>query len=295
MNSDAKQVIENPRRSPPPPVDIQAAQGGAQDLDILTSKSKDSSSSSSSNSNEEKGHVAITRVATLSELFSTAEALDYLLMFGGCCGGIVTGVSIPFFNVLFGDMLDELNKDPNGFADGIARISISFCGVAAANLLSATLQVYCWTLSGERQSQKLREKYVYSILSQEIGWFDLNKCGELSTKVAEYTGKVEDGLGKKVGDLTQFTFQLIGSFVAAFYLCWELTVVLLAAIPVIGMAGGFMIFAITEAQSGRSAQNSIAGGIATEALSGIRTLSALNAQVEWLSNYRKRLLEAMRI
>ncbi len=92
---------------------------------------------------------------------------------------------------------------------------------------------------------------MYSILSQEIGWFDLNKCGELSTKVAEYTGKVEDGLGKKVGDLTQFTFQLIGSFVAAFYLCWELTVVLLAAIPVIGMAGGFMIFAITEAQSGR--------------------------------------------
>ncbi len=92
MNSDAKQVIEK-RRSPP--VDIQAVQGGAQDLDVLTSKSKDSSSS---NSNEEKGHVTITRVATLSELFSTAEALDYLLMFGGCCGGIVTGVSIPFFN-----------------------------------------------------------------------------------------------------------------------------------------------------------------------------------------------------
>lgn len=191
------------------------------------------------------------RSATMAELFSTAEPLDYVLMFFGCCGGIVTGLSIPFFNILFGNMLDELNKDPNGFADGIAKISISFCGVAAVNLLSATLQVYCWTLSGERQSQKLRESYVYSILSQEIGWFDLQAAGELSTKVAEYTGKVEDGMGKKVGDLTQFVFQLLGSFAAAFYLCWELTVVLLAAIPVIGMAGGFMVYAITDAQNGR--------------------------------------------
>ena len=78
--------------------------------------------------------------------------------------------------VLFGDMLDELNKDPNGFADGIAKISISFCGVAAANLLSGTLQVYCWTLSGERQSQKLREVWhctctclhIHMVLSTDI-------------------------------------------------------------------------------------------------------------------------------
>ena len=64
--------------------------------EVLTSKSKDGSSSSSISSKDEKSPVI--RGATLAELFSTAEALDYLLMFFGCCGGIVTGLSIPFFN-----------------------------------------------------------------------------------------------------------------------------------------------------------------------------------------------------
>jgi ATP-binding cassette subfamily B (MDR/TAP) protein 1 len=236
-----------------------------------------------------------SRSASIRELLHTAEPLDYLLMFWGVIGGIITGFSIPFFNILFGRMLDALNSDPNSFSERIGKISIAFVITAVVNLVSGTLQVFCWTMTGERQSQKLREKYVHSILSQEIAWFDMLSAAELSTKVAEYTGKVEDGLCRKVGDLTQYIFQLIGSFIAALYLCWELTVVLLAAFPIIGIAGAFMIYAITEAQNGSAEQYGKAGGIATETLSGIRTVAALNVQIQVIEKYRQRLIEAMRI
>ena len=53
---------------------------------------------------------ASTPTATLAELFSTAEPLDYLLMFVGTIGGLISGISLPFFNVLFGQMLDALNS-----------------------------------------------------------------------------------------------------------------------------------------------------------------------------------------
>ena len=62
------------------------------------------------------------------------------------------------------------------------------------------------------------------------------------------------------------------------YLCWKLTVVLLAAFPVIGAAGAFMIVAISAAQNQSMGQYAKAGGLATEALSAIRTVTALNAQ-----------------
>jgi ABC-type multidrug transport system fused ATPase/permease subunit len=71
----------------------------------------------------------------------------------------------------------------------------------------------------------------------------------LSTKVAELCGKVQDGLGRKAGDLFQYITQVIAAFVVGLYLCWELTVVLLAAIPLIGISGYFMITAITAAQN----------------------------------------------
>ncbi|RYG70374.1 hypothetical protein EON64_00330 [archaeon] len=73
-------------------------------------------------------------------------------------------------------------------------------------------------------------------------------------------------MGRKIGDLIQYTTQVVAALAVAFYLCWELTVVLLAAIPIIGMAGAYMIRAINAsthesftqyAQAGRQLFTSI--------------------------------------
>ena len=99
--------------------------------------------------------------------------------------------------------------------------------------------MYCWTYTGERQAQKFRERYVNAILAQEIGWFDDCGAGELSTRVAEVIGKIQDGSGRKIGDALQYLAQIIGSYTLAFYLNWRLTLVMLASFPVIAGAGRF--------------------------------------------------------
>lgn len=76
-----------------------------------------------------------------------------------------------------------------------------------------------------------------AILSQEIGWFDTCGAGELATRVAEICGKVQDGIGRKVGDSIQYLTQIIGSYAVAFYLSWRLAIVLIAAFPAIAGAG----------------------------------------------------------
>jgi ATP-binding cassette, subfamily B (MDR/TAP), member 1 len=136
-------------------------------------------------------------------------------------------------------------------------------------------------LTGERQTQRLREKYVHAILSQEIGWFDSVGATELSTKVADVIGKVStlqlidwssilmtamasfmqigDGMGRKMGDMIQYIAQVVGSFVIGFYLSWRLTVVLLASFPLIACAGAFMIQSITSASQQSLTQYAKAG------------------------------------
>jgi hypothetical protein len=56
----------------------------------------------------------------------------------------------------------------------------------------SSFQVYCWNATGERQTQKFREKYVNSILSQEIGWFDDCGINALAPRVAELIGRVRN-------------------------------------------------------------------------------------------------------
>lgn len=76
-----------------------------------------------------------------------------------------------------------------------------------------------------------------AILAQEIGWFDDCGVGELSTRVAEVIGTIQDGSGRKIGDSLQYMTQIIGSYTLAFYLNWRLTLVLLACFPFISSSG----------------------------------------------------------
>lgn len=46
-------------------------------------------------------------------MLDNAEPYDILLMCLGTFGGLITGASIPIFNVLFGQILDELNDNPS--------------------------------------------------------------------------------------------------------------------------------------------------------------------------------------
>lgn len=230
--------------------------------------------------------------ATMSELFGEADALDYALMTMGTIGAVGTGASLPVFCILFGRMLDELNGGGT-LQESINFVVILFIIVACGNMVVSFLQVVGWTISGERQAQKLRIKYVRAMLSQEIGWFDTCGAGELSTKVADTCGKLQDGMGRRVGDVIQNGAQFVLSFVAALYLSWRLTVVLLASFPIIAASGAFMIAAITAAQNDSAGQYAKAGGLATEMLSGIRTVTALNAQPDAITRYRRFILEAM--
>ena len=103
------------------------------------------------------------------ELFSQANSYDYFLMTLGLLGAIVTGVSSPVFNIIFGKVLDTLNTNPESFSNEISQLALDFFYIGLANFISGLLQVSCFTIVGERQTQRYRELYVKAILSQELG------------------------------------------------------------------------------------------------------------------------------
>ncbi len=98
-------------------------------------------------------------------------------------------------------------------------------------------QIVFWTLTGERQAQKFREAYVNAIFSQDIGWFDTANTSSLYIKVTEAASTIQDGIGRKLGDLIYNTVQFIAVICISFYLSWKLSLVLLVSIPFIFGAG----------------------------------------------------------
>lgn len=165
-----------------------------------------------------------SQVPALPKVFALATWTDGVSIVLGTIGAILSGCAMPAFSVLFGEMLDSLNEGGD-FQKSVNTLSIIFAIVAGINLITGTIQVYFWSCAGERLSQRLREKYVNAILRQEIGWFDVNGAGELSTKVTDLCGKVQDGTGRKIADMIQYSVQILGSYAVGIYLSWKLAVI----------------------------------------------------------------------
>lgn len=113
--------------------------------------------------------VEKVRPASYCELFGEADTLDYGLMALGTLGALGTGASLPAFCILFGQALDRLNATGN-IQDAVNTVVVLFIIVACGNIVVSFVQVVGWTIAGERQTQKIRTKYVRAMLSQEIGW-----------------------------------------------------------------------------------------------------------------------------
>lgn len=269
--------------------------------EVLTSSSKTLSKNASNISEEvvfASSRKTFAKSATVLQLFSNATFVDYVFMSMGTFGGIVTGGCLPTFCILFGQMLDKLNTvtgGPDAIKQEVDSVCILFVILGCINIVSGLFQVIGWTVAGERQVQKLRSKYVNSIISQDIGWFDTVGASELPTYINDLSGKVQEGVTRKVGDLIQHTFQFLIGFVAAFYLCWKLAIVIIAAFPLVAAAGTFMIRAVSSSQNETSDQYAKAGGLATESLNAVRTVTSLNAQPHVISLYREYIVEAMNI
>ena len=232
--------------------------------------------------------------ATLGELYQYADTVDYIMMFIGFWAAVGSGFCQPAFCLLFGTALDDLNS-AGDIQTKINTLCVWLVVLGIGNLITATVQTGCWGYTGERQAQKFREHYTRAVLRQEIGWFDSVGANQLATKLADLTGQLRDGMTYKTADFIQYSSQVIGAVVVGLALDPYVALIMFACTPLIGGTATVWVGAIADATKGSAELYAQAGGLATESLTNIRTVTALNAQPDVISNYRKFLLNVMEI
>ncbi len=139
--------------------------------------------------------------------FRFTDTWDLWYMALGTFGAIATGALIPFFQMLFGRMLDSLNSGTN-IVEAVSHVALQFAYMACVAFVCAGLQVYAWGLYGERTVARIRGAYVKAILRQEIAWFDMQTRGETATIVNDLTTQLQDGKGRKNGDTIEYITQV---------------------------------------------------------------------------------------
>ncbi|KJE88541.1 multidrug resistance protein 1a [Capsaspora owczarzaki ATCC 30864] len=233
-------------------------------------------------------------------LLRFATPFDKLLMCLGLLGSLGAGGSLPGMTIIFGEMIDVFTEfsqtdDRDKFDDGIFEFTMWFVGLAIFAWITSYLQMACWMIAGERITKTIRIRYVKAMLRQDIGWFDTQKAGDLTTRIQSDTFLIQEAVGEKVGVFFQHFTTFFAGFVIAFVRGWQLALVLLAVIPFLAVCGGFFSKMLASATTKGQKAYAGAGAIAEEVLSSIRTVASFSGEPLELTRYAGRLIEAYTI
>ncbi|OWZ19483.1 ABC transporter [Phytophthora megakarya] len=230
-------------------------------------------------------------LVSLGELFSFADGKDRLLMIAGTIGAVVAGMAQPLQIVLIGDVLNSLNPSDSSasIADKVDDAVLNYVYVAVSAMIAGFLQVACWSTTASRQVKQIRCAYMNSIVTKEIGWFDVNEPMQLSTRIVEAAVMIHEGMGRKIGDgVHSFSMALSGVTIGLIK-GWDMALILIALMPFVAFTAFLSMKVLTKAtQTGIEAYGQ-AGAIAQESLSNARTVHTFNALNHFINKYKTAL------
>ncbi|KAF4741051.1 (ABC) transporter, partial [Perkinsus olseni] len=203
---------------------------------------------------------------------------------------IAHGIAMPLFAFVMGDVVDTIGDqtDPD-IMDVIIEQSLWMGYIGIGTTVVGGLWHGLLTYVAAKQANKMRVAYLEAVLSSDICYFDEMSPAELPTRMTE---DVQDAIGFKIGMCLMNLSMCVFGFGFGFYRGWKITLVMLAAMPVViatsALLGMVMAQGVVETQSWYAR----AGAVAEEVLSSIRTVTMFGTQQRENDRYGSCLAEA---
>lgn len=220
----------------------------------------------------------------------------------GFFSAIASGVPFPIIGIVFGSLLDDFNSATCAQNDGTATASsessdqgsinseiLLIVYLAIAQFVTIYIHLTCWTMTGARLAQRLRENYLKNLLRQEPSYFDNLPPGEVASRLNSDIQTIRSGTSEKVGIVLSAISFFITAYIVAFIKDWKLACMLLSLIPAY-MLMSFVGSHYIEKYSGLMSDHAAtAASIASEALSNTVVVQAFGANTRLEEKFSKAL------
>ncbi|KAJ8763640.1 hypothetical protein K2173_003112 [Erythroxylum novogranatense] len=234
-------------------------------------------------------------------MFRYADGTDKLLMFFGTLGSIGDGMQYPLTMFVLSHVINEYGSTGSSLSiHTVNAYSLKLLYVALAVGFSAFVEGVCWTRTAERQTSRMRMEYLKSVLRQEVGFFDTQEAGSSTTfqvvsTVSSDANSIQVAICEKIPDCLTYMSTFFFCLLSSFILSWKLA---LAALPltllfiVPGLVfGKLMMDVIMKTMEAYG----IAGGIAEQAISSIRTVYSYVAESQTLNRFSSALEKTLEL
>ncbi|CAN6176049.1 unnamed protein product [Urochloa humidicola] len=230
-----------------------------------------------------------------------ADATDVALMVLGLVGAMGDGMSTPVMLAITSRVFDDTGSGPDHLQQFSSKMNVNVRNtlfLAAAHWIAAFLEAYCWTRTAERQSSRMRSRYLRAVLRQDVEYFDLNAGSASSDVLAGVSGDtlaVQDALSEKVPNFAMNITLFVSSYAVAFALLWRLTLVSLPSVLLLVVPG--FLYGRVQIGLARRMREQCArpGAIAAQAVSSVRTVYSFVAETATAGRFAAALEESVRL
>lgn len=158
--------------------------------------------------------------------------------------------------------------------DKVNRWALILLGVSCLQAIAASVRYYLFTLAGERTIQRVREQLYEKILSQETGFFDFNKTGDLMSRLSADSSVLQNAVSVNISMALRNLVGALGGLILLIYTSPKLALIVLVVIPPVALSAG--MYGRRIRGFSKTAQDSLAdaSAVAEETISGVRTVRA---------------------
>ncbi|WZZ39953.1 hypothetical protein YC2023_036212 [Brassica napus] len=239
----------------------------------------------------EEPKKAEIRGVAFKELFRFADGLDYVLMTIGSVGAFVHGCSLPLFLRFFADLVNSFGSNANNvdkMMQEVLKYALYFLVVGAAIWASSWAEISCWMWTGERQTTKMRIKYLEAALNQDIQFFDTE------VRTSDVVSAINTD-AVMLGNFIHYMATFVSGFIVGFTAVWQLALVTIAVVPLIAVIGGIHTTTLSKLSNKSQESLSQAGNIVEQTVVQIRVVMAFVGESRASQAYSSALKTAQKL